>query len=465
MSISASRLGAFLASSTLLIFSVGAFGQRFSPAQCKEEMAFVKHQLFAVHAYPYTELTKAQFEHLFDSIGATMTDSLSVAGLYCKIKPVMGYLSDEHANIDMPKALADFGGDSAFLPFNLKEMGGRYFVDTVFGPYAPGGLGPGSPGSLRPGEEILAIDDQPIAKAVSQAAQYMTGYPFARAQLALRQFGYAYGLSVYPRHTFNVQSNRGSISVSGITVTAWTDFQHGDWNGAHTGIGRITYTRYGAVGYIHANSFLVWSDKDASSLIDSVKMIFHQIHADGVKRLIIDVSYNNGGASVIGDCIIGEICSKPYLDYQCDFKRSDEYVALVRHWGFTPDSHYVALAPGAVQHFGSDTVWPGNPPDRFEGKVYVLIGSGTFSSAIMFGTIIKDNAIATLVGQTPIFGHPSDFGEVYNTKLPYSQIILRFGVKHWIRPAGLAGPNVLTPDIALGLDQTSDPETLIKALP
>jgi C-terminal processing protease CtpA/Prc len=464
---------ALLASSTLLLFSVAALGQspghgstvsgsgavsvgtRLSSTQCKEDLDFVEHQLFSVHAYPYTELTRAQFEQVFDSIRATITDSLSATGLFCKIKPVMAYLSDEHADINLPKALVGFGADSVFLPFNLKVVDGKHYVDTVFD----------HPGSIHPGDEILSIDGIPTSKALTQASAFATGYPSERIQTALRQFGYVYALSVFPRKTFTVQvSPHKTISVAGIPVTAWTDFQHKLWNGAQKGSSRITYTRYADIGYIHANSFVTGNDKDAAALKDTVEAIFKQIHQDAVKKLVIDVSYNTGGNSAVGDWIIAEISDKPYRDYQCDFRRSDEYVKLVQSWGFHPDSSYEALPPGAIQHFDSDTLTPADQPDRFGGKVYVLVGSGTFSSAMMFATIIKDNAIATIVGQTPLFGHPSHFGEMYNTKLPHSQIVLHFGVKHWIRPSGLTGPNVLTPDIALGLDQTASPEQVIKAL-
>ncbi len=99
-------------------------------------------------------------------------------------------------------------------------------------------------------------------------------------------------------------------------------------------------------------------------------------------------------------------------------------------------------------------------PVRFNGKTYVVIGDGTFSSAMMFATIIKDNHIATLVGQVPKGGHPTHFGEMYNTKLPNTQLDLLFGVKEWIRPAGKGGENILRPDRLINLSK--GPESVIQ---
>ncbi len=92
-----------------------------------------------------------------------------------------------------------------------------------------------------------------------------------------------------------------------------------------------------------------------------------------------------------------------------------------------------------------------------------MVGAATFSSAMLFATIIKDNHIATIIGQTPENGHPNGFGELYNTTLPNTKIDLRFGVKEWIRPAGKVGENVLRPDVLLSDAQMASVSAIVKA--
>ena len=82
---------------------------------------------------------------------------------------------------------------------------------------------------------------------------------------------------------------------------------------------------------------------------------------------------------------------------------------------------------------------------------------------MLFATEIKDNQIAKIIGQTPENGHPSGFGELYNTTLPNTKISLRFGVKEWIRPAGKNNDNVLHPDVLLTDAQMASVAQLIKA--
>lgn len=69
--------------------------------------------------------------------------------------------------------------------------------------------------------------------------------------------------------------------------------------------------------------------------------------------------------------------------------------------------------------------------------------ASTFSSAIMFATMIKDNQVATLVGQIPDNGHPNHFGEMYGAKPP-CRFTTAIRGKEWIRPSGVAG-NQLVP--------------------
>ncbi|WP_143307670.1 S41 family peptidase [Chitinophaga vietnamensis] len=224
----------------------------------------------------------------------------------------------------------------------------------------------------------------------------------------------------------------------------------------------ISYTRYGRSGYLLARSFSCHGDKEMAIYEHNIDSIFHQIHLDGITRLVIDVSHNTGGNSGVGDIIINHIWNKPYIGYACNWRRSDEYLHLMKSW-HSNDEVYEHTAVGDIVHFDPDTITPPESiKDRFNGKVIVLTGPKTFSSAIMFATLVKDNGIAQLAGQSPENGHPTHFGENYGVELPYTGIQLKFGVKEWIRPAGKTGVNKLIPDIPA--DVNLPPDQLIRKI-
>jgi C-terminal processing protease CtpA/Prc len=225
----------------------------------------------------------------------------------------------------------------------------------------------------------------------------------------------------------------------------------------------ISYQRLGNIGYIFARSFATRGSRDLPVYERCIDSIFAVIRRDRVTRLVIDVSSNDGGASAVGNMIIKHIFQKPYRNYSMSWKRSEAYLAKLTSWGFRDDS-YQKAAPGEMLHFPSGTVVPDRVPHPFEGKVIVVIGPETFSSAIMFATLVQDNNMATLAGESPVNGHPTHFGEMYSTSLPNSQLELRFGVKEWVRPAGRGKENKLLPDIPCKLPINGDRTVVIKQL-
>ncbi len=70
---------------------------------------------------------------------------------------------------------------------------------------------------------------------------------------------------------------------------------------------------------------------------------------------------------------------------------------------------------------------------RFDGKLYVLVGPGTFSSAGMFAAMVKDFHLGTLIGEET--GATREcFGEVLSVRLPNSDLRLNVSCKQWFAP-------------------------------
>ena len=338
-----------LACITLLLFTVAssiAQDSLYLPSVLREDFQFIRHQLFQVHANPFSHFTKDRYEKYLDSLEAGLTMPLTSTAFQQKAAAALQPLGDEHAALSLPKSDAD-------------------------------------------------------RKAPSWADSVATN---------------------------------------------------------------ISYRRFGDTGYIFARSFGTRGNRDLLVYERCIDSIFALMRQDRVTRLLIDVSCNDGGASAVGSMLIDRIYSKPYQTYSMNWKRSDEYLAKLTSWGFH-DEVYQKAVPGEVLHSPSHIVTPNEPPYRFTGKVIVLIGPRTFSSAIMFATLVQDNRMAPLAGESPANGHPTHFGELYSVTLPHTELELRFGVKEWVRPAGRDTVNKLVPDIPCKLPADGDISTLIKRLP
>ncbi len=430
---------------------------KFSANELKTDLDFLKQQVFNVHANPFTELSQTQYQKLFDDIESSITDSLTAVDFYRLVKPVVSYLSDEHAQIGYNgKLIGTYFTSSVFLPITLTKKGKDYVVDNTLTDVA----------GIVKGDVITQINNEPVNALVNRNIAYATGFRGQRLDKAMQQFGLWYGWSTpYAKVQYEVKTGAGkTVVVPGVDIKVWQKYLNAASVSSTAKLPLISYSLYKDAGYINANSFNVHNNREMDSIKNVLKTVFQKISTDKPKYLFIDVSNNGGGNSEVGDAMIDYFYAKPYLNYQCNWRRSDEYLKLMQSWGIK-DSVYAAKAAGSLIHFDAEKVFPSsNNPLRYNGKVYIIVGPGTFSSAMMFATVIKDNKIATLAGQVPKNGHPSHFGEMYSVNLPNTKLPVRFGVKEWLRPAGKSVENVLRPDINIDLSAGSSPEKLYDLL-
>ncbi|MCJ8210544.1 S41 family peptidase [Mucilaginibacter sp. RS28] len=429
--------------------------KKYSKDQLKEDIGYLKNQIYQVHAYPFTELDKSKYDELFQSMQSQLRDSMSAAGFAKVVKPAIAYLSDEHANIGVSKLeLMDWNKQAVYIPFSLYQKGTRYHIAKLIAPQS----------GLKENEEIISINGIPVEKLIEKTSLCTTGFKDQRKEKALTLLGLYAVWAMPASEQYDILLTSGQhLTVSGIPREQW-ETELNRLNGTGSACkDLLTYQKVGSVGYLKSCSFSV-SDAKLDSVEKQIDAIFKQIKQDRVTSLVIDVSQNGGGNSSVGNMIIDHFNKKPYKSYQCNWKRSDDYLALLKQYHLN-DQFYASQPIGKIIHFDSETASPpANDSTRFNRKVYVVVGDGTFSSAIMFATVIKDNQLAKLVGKAPRNGHPNHFGELYQTRLPYSGLVLRFGVKEWIRPNGKDVENRLTPDIAVNLSQDATPEKMIHAL-
>ncbi len=411
----------------------------FSVEELKEDLIFIKKEIFEVHANPWVEISKQQYEALFDSIESKITKPMNIFQFRRLIRPVLANLSDEHAAISLPKGDYNELDTPNNFPFSLYQKERKYFVKDVAGDNQ----------TIKKESEITHIEGIPIAQIISTLSTYNTGFPDQRISKAMNLIGSQYRTAFDEKYQYSITlANGENTSVKGVYYSDWTKLHREKEGESQPCLPLITYHKIESTGYINACSFGVRSDKAYKEYELAVDSIFDIIKKDKIDSLIIDVSQNSGGNSGLGDAIIAHIYQKSYKDYQCNWKRSEQYLKLIQSWG-SNNADYENRKPGEIIHYDAAIVKPPSFKNTFKGKVYIMVGPSTFSSAIMFASIIKDNKIATIVGEIPSDGHPTHFGEMYSSHTPHTNLELRFGVKEWIRPSGEKENNMLIPDILI----------------
>lgn len=208
-------------------------------------------------------------------------------------------------------------------------------------------------------------------------------------------------------------------------------------------------------------SFLV----QTFSTIDSLKL----------HNLVIDLRNNFGGNSLMGDILLSywklpdslatftcDLCISELMlkDYDMDLENIKKILAeeLNRELEDFTLPYVIQDMDNGIKKVSTEEYCNqqiGSLKENnmltplFDGKIIILTGNKTFSSAVMFATMCQDNGLATIYG-TPTGGKPSCFGDILSFTLPHTAIPCGVSHKYFRRPDYTRDPSdSLYPDVWL----------------
>lgn len=181
--------------------------------------------------------------------------------------------------------------------------------------------------------------------------------------------------------------------------------------------------------------------------------MFAKLKEQGIKTLVVDAQYNNGGSSRLCDELMAYLCPLDKLQNLTTYLRFSRLMAA-----YNPR---VGVAKQAWEAKGYvDELYrmpagklPANfvQPEVFDGKVIFVQGKRTFSSAGILMTLARDNHIGIIVGTTSTYS-PSHYGEVMPYRLPNTNILGSICSKYFVRPdRAHAEDKTLEPDVPIDL--------------
>ena len=117
------------------------------------------------------------------------------------------------------------------------------------------------------------------------------------------------------------------------------------------------------------------------------------------------------------------------------------------------------VGDGRIQTWGKPEL--ANPLDYY-GKVDVLVGRTTYSSAILFSNTMQDFKFATIVGEDG-YARARQSGGIQQMVLPNTKIGLIVPRFILDRPSGARSPELIRPDLVLA-DDPFNKRAMIDAL-
>jgi hypothetical protein len=418
--------------------------------EVEQDMEFMIRTIEHVHPNPFHSISKQKLYNLKDHLLNNLKDSMTQKEAWHILSRLTAAINEGHTSMIIPKELKAKvkSGDLPVFPFTIKGIDeeGMIIESNLSGDT-----------DINEGTYIQSINGIPTSEIFKNFCQSYGGSDYWKAGNFINIIRYylpvAGILSPYTV-VYKTNGDRRSATVTGITESQLL-------NGKQTqGRDAYTYERIGDIGYINFKSM----GGPLNEFKDFLNKTFSEIKDHPVSGLIIDIRKNSGGSSKLGEILLTYVTDKPFeLAGGMRWKVSQEY----KNYLLSVDSSasrysYMGKPNGSIIEYSDiKLLQPENNPLRYAGKVCILTGPFTYSSANMMAAAAKDFKLATLIGEPT--GEPgNDYGEIYVCELPATKLSFFTSVKYFIRPnQDTKDSRTIQPDISVKQDKTSNTDTVL----
>ena len=415
-----------------LLATINLFGQetKFSKADLVTDLDSLVAYIEQVHPNPYTSISKENFYKEIEICKNNLEDSTSLIEYYTFISPIISKMNDGHTGVSFPLSEWRNINPYSFL-FNFKiSQDGKMFAPKNYT-------------ELPQNAEILSINGVPskqiVEKLISSISAESESYKIAMLNMTfVERFGAFFGFKPSYEMEYKLGEEINTITILGMklndVIKAINEQQQvqtintpKDWD--------YTTLNDAKIGII---DFKAFSDLQLfDSFLDS---IFKKMQQEKTENLIIDLRENGGGNSALGDAFFQYISKVPFSQYGKTTikysKKRVEFYTEYRKYGFLKnlsDSAFnLLLSPQyeTIETEESELKSLKENPLRFNGNVYLLTSTKTFSSASDFAWCFQYFNMGKIIGEET-GGHIVSFGDIIFTTLPISKLQMNISHKEF----------------------------------
>lgn len=215
--------------------------------------------------------------------------------------------------------------------------------------------------------------------------------------------------------SFNVDGTDSELHFDFVTLDKVKGWQPSDMTGKW-----VTYQidRENSLGIFTLTS-CTCNDEYYNVLDDFFKEIF----AEGIKNIAVDLRGNGGGNSWVANEFI-------------------KYLNAAEYRGFDSAVRY-----GRYLVKNENVIYKNQKKKQvFNGNLYVLTDTWTYSSAMDFAMLIADNDLGIIIGQ-PSGNLPDGYGDCLSFQMPHSGLTMGVSYKKWYRVDQTRAGEPLIPDV------------------
>jgi hypothetical protein len=400
--------------------------QTFSPQELRQDLAELEAALGRIHPDIEHSVRRSDLARALSGVKAQLDRSMTQDEAWIALSALNPTMADGHLVVTYP------GGTSAELSRYLSG-GGRLFPFDVH-VAADGELyirsGFNDEASALQGRRIEAIDGVPGQEISERLLAHVNGdTPALRAKLLSMRFAFFYWKLFGDRQSYRLKLAGVETLVAGRSEMP---LAYADKSFEQVFRFEMPNPRQAV---LTVNEFY-WREKP--QFYEFTRAAFARMQAAGTQTLVIDIRANTGGDDDMWlEGLMPYIATRPYRN------GSDSVLKVIE------GRQKAGQKVGDVVRGSQSIYQPAlDHPLRFTGKVYLLIGPATYSSAILFTNAVQDYGFATVVG-TGGAARATQSGGTQSVKLSRTQIGLvapRFLLKRPSGAAGLVQPDILIPE-------------------
>lgn len=410
------------------------------------------YTLSEVHPNLYSKISESNLNSQIADFKANLQDSISVIDLYKAIAPIVAQIGDAHTTMVLPyrEVMIKAGKYIPVFP-TIDSNTGKMLVKASVGNCVPYD------------SEILSINGISAKEMVEKMRTFVCGErEFYRLTMIDNNImGLFHMLFPAPEYTIKyvepscneektvtLEAVEADKLNSGLVLSPKILKLMEEHGGDQPYTFRILDGRKTAVMNFDAC-------QDAKGMQVFADSMFTNLREQGIKDLIIDVRYNGGGNSNVGDVLLKYIAPKSFAQYgKTLVKVTPKTIAL------TGNRYEKPLPIEGVGEGANATVpdvstsvsvasfkEPLPEAQRFAGNVYLLTSHTTFSSASSFAWAFKEAGCGIVIGEET-GGMSVHYGDVIGFRLPNSGLAVNVSHKRfWLPGANENDIHGVIPDI------------------
>jgi C-terminal processing protease CtpA/Prc len=415
----------------------------FEPSAMAEDLRAFARGLEEVGAEPFRTSSREAFVSALARAEAACARPRTAEDFYVALAGAAASLNDGHVSVEGWKSRAahdDAGGGEFPLRTALDDDEALVVLDDV-----------SDEGGVEPGTLITRIDGHDARDVVARAIGLHGGQTAALRRAFARLLDAIYLIAgphaagqPYEVELVDAAGARRVRKLAAVTAKARNERY------AAKAPAFAPYTDRGMVRGAAVCDYN--SCRDGPKFREFLTGFMARARVAKARAVVFDIRRNGGGNSAVNDELFAFVTAKKYRQFGGMRVRASE--RLKREYGqakYTSaygDKAWAAKDGELVEYAFDPPRAPRDEPGRFAGPAYLLIGSGTFSSAMSCASAAKAYGLMQLAGQET--GEPVySTGEIYELPLVRTGFSVFVTTKVFLPPEPLPADAGVRPDIVV----------------